>query len=442
MRILVIGKGAREHALCWALATTRKGTELYCAPGNAGTAGLARNLPLDSFDSPGIIAAVRELGIDLVIIGPEGPLAGGLGDALMAAGIAVFGPGRKSALLEASKAEAKSFCGRHGIPCAPARRFSPVTGLSELRAWLDENRGRTLVLKKSGLAAGKGVLESDDIRELQNFGEAVLANDELLAEEYLQGRELSLPILVTEAGWSPLEAVRCHKRALAGGRGPNTGGMGACAPLPFASPELLARIEREILSPSLDGMAAEGLSYRGILVFGIMVTPEGLRLLDYNVRFGDPETQVLLPRLEGDFAGLCAAVAAGGQPPQARFSSRYACAVVVAAPGYPISHSRGLPVDLSALGGSVALGQPEIELESDHGQGGTKALLFQAATGRDGEGGIRTGSGRCFTAVGLGPDWAKARDRAYEVAGTVSFEGAWFRPDIGDSVFNEGARRS
>ncbi len=442
MRTLVIGKGAREHALCWALSSTTRVSELYCAPGNAGTAGLARNLPLDPFDSVGIISAVRELGIELVIVGPEAPLAAGLGDALQAANIAVFGPGRKASLLEASKAEARAFCQRHGIPCAPTVHFSPATGLGDLKAYLEANRGRTLVLKKSGLAAGKGVLESKDTGELLNFGEAVLCNDELLAEEYLEGRELSLPVLLTEAGHLPLPALGGHKRALAGDRGPSTGGMGAFSPLPFASPELLAQIQKDIIAPSLEGMAKEGLLYRGVLVFGVMATPAGPRLLDYNVRFGDPETQVLLPRLEGDFAALCAAISRGGAIPRPDFSARYACGVVVAAPGYPISHSRGLPVDLSALGGSVSLGQPGIELGSDPGEAGAKALLFQAATGRDGEGGIRTGGGRCFTAVGLGQDWSKARDRAYEVAGMVAFEGAWFRPDIGDSVFSAGPSRS
>ena len=454
MKVLVIGNGGREHAMAWALAESgheagaerargrraaaKPAADLFCAPGNAGTAGLARNLPLDPQDPAAVVAAARELGIGLVIVGPEIPLAAGLVDALAAAGIAAFGPPRKAAALEASKAFARAFNERRGIPAAATARFAPGKGAEELRRFLDANAGRRLVLKKSGLAAGKGVIESDDSGELRSFGEAVLETDELLAEEFLSGRELSVFGLCTEKGYVLLEPAADHKKALAGDRGPNTGGMGAVSPLPFADAALMARIEREIVAPSFEGMAAEGLSYRGVLFFGIMATAEGPKLLEYNVRFGDPEAQSLLPRMEGSFEELCVDVA-GGRLPSPRFSPRVACGVVVAAPGYPISHPKGLPVDLSAADSGVEAGRPEaLALPPPApGEQGPTALLFHAATGRDADGGLRTGGGRSFTAVGLGPDWPTARDRAYDLAKRVDFEGAWFRPDIGERIFGK-----
>ncbi|MBL8967612.1 MAG: phosphoribosylamine--glycine ligase [Spirochaetaceae bacterium] len=455
MKILVVGNGGREHAMLWALGrgadqasgpaksgakggsrNRSGGAELFCAPGSAGTAGLARNLPLDTDNPAAVVAACRELGIALVIVGPEVPLAAGLVDALAAAGIAAFGPPRKAAALEASKAFARSFCERRGVPCAATARFAPGRGAAELRRFLDERRGGRLVLKKSGLAAGKGVLDSDDPAELRAFGEAVLETDELLAEEFLVGRELSVFGLCTEKGHVLLEPAADHKKALAGDRGPNTGGMGAVSPLPFADAALMARIEREIVAPSFEGMAAEGLSYRGVLFFGVMATAEGPKLLEYNVRFGDPETQSLLPRLESGFEELCAAVAEGSLP-SPRFSRRHACGIVVAAPGYPISHPVGLPVDLGAIDSGCDSGNPEAQAGPAPLAGETEptALLFHAATGRDAEGRLRTGGGRSFTAVGLGPDWSLARERAYALARKVNFEGAWFRPDIGDRIF-------
>jgi phosphoribosylamine--glycine ligase len=434
MKLLVIGSGAREHALVWAAAKSRH--IVFCAPGNAGTAGLARNLPIEPQDAAAVVGACRELAIDLVVIGPEGPLAAGLVDALHAARIPVFGPPRKSAMLEASKAQARAFSERHGVPCARTAHFAPGAGLAEFHRFLDAGRGSRLVLKKSGLASGKGVLESDDPAELRAFGEAVLAKDELLAEDYLVGRELSVFALCTEEGYRLFEPAADHKKALAGDRGQNTGGMGAVSPLPFADKALMASIEREIVLPSFEGMAKEGFSYRGVLFFGIMVTAEGPRLLEYNVRFGDPETQSLLPRLEGDLGEICGAIAAG-RLPTVGFSPRLACGVVLAAPGYPVSHSRGLPVTIDETGSELSLGKPELAGSGLHGDTTPSALLFQAATGRDAEGGLRTGGGRCFTAVGLGADWRSAHDRAYALAATVHFEGAWYRPDIGEKIYGK-----
>jgi phosphoribosylamine---glycine ligase len=413
VRILVAGSGAREHALVWAMATKTEGRtpdRIYCAPGNAGTESLATNLAVDPENTAALIAAVKELGIGLVVVGPEGPLATGLIDALAEAGVPAFGPPKKAAMLECSKAFARSFSERWGVPCA---RTARLADLASLRLYLDEDRGKRVVLKKSGLAAGKGVLESDDPHELLAFGRSVLETDELLAEEYLVGRELSVFALCDHSDHLLLPPCVDHKKAGRGDSGPNTGGMGALCPVPYADARTMARIESEIIEPSFRGMEAEGLSYRGVLFFGVMVTEAGPKLLEYNVRFGDPETQSLLPLFQGDLVGLLSGVAHGALCSQRPvFSGETSCGVVVAAPGYPDSYPRGIAVEL----------------------GEAEGLLFHASTTRDGEGRIRTGGGRCFTAVGRGNSWDSARDQAYRLAEQVRFEGAWYRPDIGDRI--------
>jgi phosphoribosylamine---glycine ligase len=415
MKVLVIGSGAREHALAWALGrgSAHQAGRIFCAPGNAGTAGLAVNLALDPEDPEAVLVAARELGIGLVVVGPEGPLAAGLVDALEAEGILAFGPPRKAAALECSKSFARSFSERRGVPCARTARFADTAAL---RRFLDENHGRRIVLKKSGLAAGKGVLESDDPAELLSFGAAVLESDELLAEEFLVGKELSVFALCDRSDFLLLPACADHKKAGAGDLGPNTGGMGAVCPVPYADAATMARIEREIVEPTFRGMEDEGLSYRGVLFFGVMLTEEGPKLLEYNVRFGDPETQSLLPLLESDLGELLFGVARGALCSQRpRFSPKIACGVVVAAPGYPGAYPKGLAVDPSAIEG--------------------KSLLFHASTSRGADGILRTEGGRCFTAVGMGGDWAAARREAYSTAERARFEGAWYRPDIGARMY-------
>jgi phosphoribosylamine---glycine ligase len=424
VKVLIAGSGAREHALAWSFAkdtsfAAKDGSKdgmVYCAPGNAGTEGIAKNLSLDPEDAEAVVSAARELGIGLVVVGPEVPLAAGLVDALEEAGISAFGPPRKAALLEASKSFARSFSERWKVPCAKTARFSDAKALVR---FVDENRGLRLVLKKSGLAAGKGVLESDDRAELIAFGEAVLEDDELLAEEFLFGRELSVFALCDRRSHLVLPACADHKKAGAGDAGPNTGGMGAVCPVPYADAETMERIEREIIEPSFRGMAEEGLSYNGVLFFGVMLTASGPKLLEYNVRFGDPETQSLLPLLDTGIGEICEGVARGAlREIKPRFSGRFSCGVVVAAPGYPGAYPKGLPADLG-------------EAEAMRGD----ALLFHASTTRGPGGAVLTGGGRCFTAVGLGETWDAARAGAYELAARVRFEGAWFRPDIGARIF-------
>ena len=458
MKILVIGNGAREHAILWSLASARRAssdrksirlgkefsTDLFCAPGNAGTSCLARNLPLDTNNCQAIIAACRELAIGLVIVGPASPLAAGVVDALLEAGILAFGPHRAAARLEFDKIFGRNFAESQGIPCAHTARFDRGDAVA-LDRFLDENRGKRIVLKKSGLAAGKGVLESDDPSELWAFGKAVLAADGLLAEEYLVGQELSVFGLCSGRDYVLLEPAVSYKKARAGDFGSNTGGMGAVSPAPFADAAIMAKIDREIVAPSFSGIADEGMAYRGVIFFGIMLTDDGPRLLDYNVHFGDPETQSILPRLDGDFNELCATTASGHLT-MPIFNASYSCGLVVAAPGYPIDYPKGLPVDLSGLVAAVDAGDPELEANEipeaaaftaikRGSQTGPAALLFHAATGRDTEGRLRTGGGRSFTAVGLGQDWEIARTRAYTIAKNIRFEGAWYRPDIGNGIY-------
>ena len=410
MKVLIAGSGAREHALAWAFAKDKH--TVYCAPGNAGTEDLAVNLRVEPEDPKALVAAARELGTDLVLVGPEGPLAAGAIDALDEAGILAFGPRKKAAALEASKAFARAFSERWNVPCARTARFADKAALAR---FVDESAGARLVFKKSGLAAGKGVLESDDRAELLAFGESVLESDELLAEEYLVGRELSVFALCDLSDHLLLPACADHKKAGSNDTGPNTGGMGAVCPVPYADAHTMERIEREIVAPTFRGMEAEGLSYRGVLFFGVMLTSEGPKLLEYNVRFGDPETQSLLPLLETGMGELALGVAKGALCSLGpRFSAKTACGIVVAAPGYPGEYPKALPVDLG-----------------EAGTGGEDAFLFHASTTRGVDGRVLTGGGRCFTAVGLGDDWETARARAYEIAGKVRFEGAWFRPDIG-----------
>jgi len=411
LKVLIVGSGAREHALAWAFSRTPD--RVYCAPGNAGTVALATNIPVEPENPKMLLAAVRELGIDLVVVGPEGPLATGLVDALDAAGVPAFGPPKKAAGLECSKAFARSFSERWAVPCASTARFSDA---SALRRFLDENRGKRIVLKKSGLAAGKGVLESDDTAELLSFGESVLGSDGLLAEEFLVGRELSVFALCDRSDHLVLPACVDHKKAGAGDAGPNTGGMGAVCPVPYADEATMARIEREIIEPSFRGMEAEGLAYRGVLFFGVMLTDVGPKLLEYNVRFGDPETQSLLPLIESSVSELLSGVARGElRSLRPRFSGKTACGVVIAAPGYPGSYPKGIPIDLSGVNG--------------------KDLLFHASTSRGSDGRLMTGGGRCFTAVGVGDDWTSARGDAYRLTERARFDGAWFRPDIGARIF-------
>ncbi len=416
MKALVVGNGAREHAIAWKFARSNRISGLYMAPGNAGTSALGENL--DSVSAEDIEAVVRaavDTRVDLVFVGPEVPLANGLVDALARERIAAIGPPAAAARLEASKAESKRFMETYRIPTAPHRTFSDADRLERYLRTAAER----VVVKKSGLAAGKGVIESDDVDELVSAGRKfVEEGDSVVVETRLSGYEVSVFGISDGTDYLLLPACTDYKKAGIGGTGPNTGGMGALCPVPWLTPEELHTIRTSIIDPTYAGLRDAGMSYRGVLYFGVMVTDRGPMLLEYNVRFGDPETQVVLPLLQNDFGNLCDAVLNGAIASfPLKLSTDTAVGVVVAAPGYPSSYPAGLVVE-------------KLPSAPDR-----EALVFHAATSVREDGATVTGGGRCFTVVGLGPRLLTARTRAYTAAKDVVFPGSWFRPDIGGRIF-------
>jgi phosphoribosylamine--glycine ligase len=380
-------------------------------------ASLGRTWPVAAGDQEGLEDLVRERRFDLVVIGPEDPLAAGLADRLRARGSVVFGPGARGARLEGSKAFAKDFMVRHGIPTARYHVVDSVeAGREVLREW-----GLPVVVKASGLAAGKGVTVAVTREEAEAALRSCLeenrlgaAGSRVVVEECLEGEEASVFVVTDGRRFRVLPGSQDHKRAFDGDRGPNTGGMGAVSPTPVLSPRLLERVEREMILPTLAGLEAEGIEFRGVLYLGIMVTRDGPRLLEYNVRFGDPETQVVLPRLGYDLAALLLEAARGelGPDPGSIPAHEAAACVVAAAADYPARGAKGLPIS----------GLQDAEREG--------ALVFHAGTAREGDR-IVTAGGRILNLVGLGRTTAEALERAYAGIAAVSFSGMRYRKDIG-----------
>lgn len=417
MRILVVGSGGREHAIVWALRRSPHVSEVFCAPGNAGIATLATTLPVDGHDVDTILSAARETRADLTVIGPEAPLAAGVVDALEGAGLRVFGPTRAAARIEWSKVYAKALLGRHGIPQAAFRSFERA---EEAVAWI-RDRDRPCVVKADGLAAGKGAIicaTADEaigaVRAImveQRFGEA---GSHVVVEEFLEGEEVSALAFVDGEHVLPMPLAQDHKRLLDGDRGPNTGGMGAVAPVSHVDAEVYVRIIREVLEPAARGLVAEGCPFRGVLYAGVMVTRDGPKVLEFNARFGDPEAQALLPLLETDLSEVLWASCDGQlDSVRLRWSAHSAVCVVAASEGYPDDPVRGRAIHGLAEASAV----PDV-------------LVFHAATaGRDGQ--IVTAGGRVLNVVGLGDDLSGARKVAYEAMGRIRFEGMRYRRDIG-----------
>ena len=409
MRALVVGAGARENALVWALSRSPTVSHLYAGPGNAGTAQITHNLPdLDPLDPQAVLAECRKHAIDLALIGPEAPLAAGAVDVLDAAGIATFGATRAAARLESSKSFAKDFMARHGVPTASSHRV----GDFETAARILRCSKRRLVVKRDGLADGKGVLDSADPDALVAFARDGLEAGPILLEEHMSGPELSAFVLLNGGAredYLLLPYCADYKKQHEGEMGLNTGGMGSFTPVPWITDDLDRRIRTWIIDPTVEGMAEEGLSYRGVLYIGLMVTDDGPKVIEYNVRFGDPEAQALIPTLGTDLATLFEAVAAGRLPAAPRQRGA-AVVVVVASGGYPDRYETGFSVDLPAV-------DPE------------RGLIFHAGT-RTRDGRVVTGGGRCFSSVGLGPDLAVAADHAYELAERIRFHRGWYRRDI------------
>lgn len=413
MTVLVVGGGGREHALVWKIAQSPRVKRIICAPGNAGTAGLTVNFPVSAADLDGIVAlAVREKA-DLVVVGPDDPLAAGLVDRLQAAGIRAFGPTAAAARFEASKSFAKDFMHRHGIPTAISEKFT------DFSAAVAHVRGQKLplVIKADGLALGKGVTIAESFAEAERaLREALVdkifgaAGDTVVIEEFLSGRECSVHALVDGKSWLLFPDARDHKRAYDGDRGPNTGGMGTLSPSGRVDDSLRARIEKEILAPFLRGLKSDGIDFRGMLFPGLMLTTEGPKVLEFNARFGDPETQVLLPRLKGDLVDLLEATIDGRlDSVQAEWDPRAACCVVMASGGYPGEYRTGLPIE-------------------GLGEGG--ALVFHAGTKID-HGQVVTSGGRVFGITALGDTPSSAVASAYGVVERIRFENAAWRTDIG-----------
>jgi phosphoribosylamine--glycine ligase len=411
VRVLVIGSGAREHALCVALSSDPAVTALACAPGNAGTRAIAEPLAVDAADPVAVASVATGWRADLVVVGPEVPLVHGAADAVRDAGIPCFGPSQEAAQLEGSKSFAKHVMDAAGVPTA---RAWPVGGPAELETVLDEVGGvggnGPFVVKDDGLAAGKGVLVTDDRAAAVAHGRRVLdAGGAVLVEEYLDGPEVSLFAITDGTTVLPLVPAQDHKRRDDGDGGPNTGGMGAYAPLPWAPPGLVDEVLATVLQPTVDEMARRGETFSGLLYAGLALTSRGVRVVEFNARFGDPETQVVLPLLETPLAGLLHAAATGtlADHPPLRWRDGAAVTVVVAAPGYPESPRTGSPVT---------------------GADGEGVLHAGTAPGPDGT--VLSAGGRVLSVVGLGPDLAAARQAAYERVAAVRLADAHWRTDI------------
>jgi phosphoribosylamine---glycine ligase len=416
MRVLVVGQGGREHAIVWRLAQNPTVDRLFAAPGNAGIEEVASCVHVAATDIPGIVELVDREGIDLTVVGPESPLVAGLVDELDRHGFRAFGPTAAAARLEGSKAWAKELCEKHGIPAPRSRSF---TEPGEAVDYLD-SLAPPYVVKADGLAGGKGVTiaakREEAVRAIEDrlvrrsFGKA---GARVLVEEHLTGREVSAVALTDGRAVLPLMLARDYKRALDGDEGPNTGGMGAYSPVPFVDAETQSHVVEDILKATVAALDAEGIRYQGALYAGLMLTAEGPKVLEFNCRLGDPETQAVLPRLTSDLGESLLACVEGNLGVYRLGWSPSACVtVVLASGGYPDEHRTGLPI----TGLNEAAAVPDV-------------TVFHAGTARR-DGKVVTAGGRVLAVSALGEDLADARRRAYEAASLISFDGMRYRTDI------------
>ena len=415
MKILVLGSGGREHALVWKLRQSPRVTAVFCAPGNAGIAQLATCVPLKINDRAALVKFAQDERIDLTVVGPDDALAAGIVDLFQTHSLRIFGPTQRAAQLESSKVFAKEFMQRHGLPTARSGSFSDSLEAQKFARTM----GCPLVVKADGLALGKGVIIAQnpweaalaihEIMDLRKFGDA---GSRVLIEEFLTGEECSIHALVDGKNYLLFPTAQDHKRALDGDLGLNTGGMGTFSPASkLVTPAMEERIHREILAPFLAGLARDGLDFRGMLFPGLMITADGPKLLEFNCRFGDPETQVLLTRLDSDLVELLEATIDGHLASvQAKWKTESAVCVILASGGYPGSYASGLPI--SGL---------------DHVA--DDITVFHAGTKRDG-GNIVTAGGRVLGVTALAGDLATAREKAYAAVEAIAFEGRQFRRDI------------
>ena len=418
MKVLVIGSGGREHALAWKLSQDRSVSEVLCAPGNAGIASVARIVPVAPGDTEALASLAESERVDLTVVGPELPLERGIVDLFRSRSLRVFGPSRHAARLECSKVFAKEFMARHGIPTA---RYRVCSDAGEARRIVAAGElGFPVVIKADGLAAGKGVVVAQNAAEAnaairgsmeeRHFGDA---GARVVLEECMSGPEVSFFALCDGARAVPLMTAQDHKRVFDNDEGPNTGGMGAFAPSPLVDAAQHDRIMREVVDPVMDGMRADGHESRGFLYAGLMMTCTGPRVIEFNVRFGDPEAQVVLPMIDDELAPYLAASADGSLGAAPRFSALKHVGVVLAAPGYPGSGSVG--AQISGI---------------DRAAGLDNVLVFHAGTGTSGSA-IVTSGGRVLTVVGRGHSYEAAIERAYSGVSMISFAGMQYRHDIG-----------
>ena len=420
MDILLLGSGGREHAIAVALKASPLCDELYVAPGNGGTAAIATNIKLDINDPAAVADYAAEHGVGLVVIGPEAPLVSGVADAVRAKGIPAFGPGAQGAQMEGSKRFAKEFMERHGIPTAAYRSFTEQAGAESYVSQRFAAGVKVLVVKADGLAAGKGVVVATSEQEALeavrdcfsgHFGEA---GSTVVIEEGLTGPECSLLAFVDGSTVRLMATAQDHKRALEGDLGPNTGGMGVYSPVPIVTDEEYATMAAA-MQTAADGLVADGIEYRGVLYGGFMLTPEGPKVLEFNARFGDPETQVILPRLKTDLVEVMLAVAQGRlNEIELAWRDEWAVSVVLASAGYPGSYPKGL--EISGIERAEAL--PGV-------------TVYHAGTTLDEQGVLRTSGGRVLNVTALGATFAQARERAYEGCDLIEFDGKMLRRDIG-----------
>ncbi|HEY1944138.1 MAG TPA: phosphoribosylamine--glycine ligase [Roseiarcus sp.] len=416
MNVLILGSGAREHALALAVSKSPLLGKLYVAPGNPGSALVATNVALDAADHASIVDFCREHAIELVVVGPEAPLVAGVADDLEAAGILCFGPSKAAARLEGSKGFTKDFCREFGVPTADYRRFTEASAaLAYVRA-----KGAPIVVKADGLAAGKGVVVAMSIAEAERAIEASFAGAfgaagaEVVVEDYLKGEEVSFFALCDGTRATPFASAQDHKRVGDGDTGPNTGGMGAYSPPPVMSAALAERAMREIVNPTVAGMAKRGAPMRGVLFAGLMIGEEGPKLIEFNVRFGDPETEAILARLDDDLLEFMLGCAKGALPNRApRFSNQAALTVVMAARGYPGAVEKGTSIrGLDAAGDMLGV------------------TILHAATRGQGDGLVADG-GRVLAVTAVGDDVAEAQSRAYAAVDRIDWPGGFCRRDIG-----------
>lgn len=420
MNILLVGSGGREHALAWKLSQSPKCSKLYCAPGNAGIEDQAECVPIQVGEIDKLVAFAKEKSIDLVVVGPEGPLVDGLADALSAEHINVFGPSAKAAQLEGSKGFMKDLCAKYNIPTAKYGRF---TDAEDAATFINET-GAPIVVKADGLAAGKGVIicettdhaieAAKDMLSGNSFGEA---GHEVVIEEFLEGEEVSFFALSDGKTILPLDSAQDHKRVGDGDTGPNTGGMGAYSPAHFVDRDLRLQIIEKTIEPTIAGMAAEGCPFTGVLFAGLMVKDGKVTLLEHNVRFGDPECQTLMMRLQGDLVEILYAAAQGRLNEvknQVTWSDESAMCVVMAAQGYPGAYKKNTVIRGIAQANTI-----------------DNAYVFHAGTAKDDDGEIVSVGGRVLGVTAMGTTIAKAQEQAYKAVDEITWPNGFCRRDIG-----------